>query len=122
MVKPFNFMVIVLALLFGACSPSASGSAASSAELTGSYECFGLASGSTQTIGALTLNADGTGTFGSTAIQWSYDRNTNTITFTGGAGLQSATYISDGPSLSMNSTADAGVEGSVDGHFTCVRS
>jgi hypothetical protein len=114
---------IVMGFLVGACSPSASasGSAASSAELVGNYECFGLESGSAEAISTLSLNSDGTGTFGAAAIQWSYSPGTNMVTFTGDANLKSATYLSDGPSLSIDMAGGAGIAGAVDGHFTCVR-
>lgn len=123
MVKPIAIALIALALIFSACSPSASasGSAATSAEVAGTYDCFGLENGAAATISTLTLNADGTGVFGSTALTWTYDQDTNQIIFGGDAGLQDATYLSDGPSLSVNLRADAIVTGAPDGHFTCVK-
>lgn len=124
MVRPFSIALLALALLAGACSPSASGSGSvtSSAELAGSYNCFGLQNGATATMDTLTLNADGTGMFGATAIQWSYDSNTKLVTFSGDARLQTATFFTDGPSLSINAAAEGEVDDSGEGHFTCVRS
>lgn len=124
MVKPITIAWIALTLILSACSPSASasGSAASSAEVAGTYECFGLENGTAATLATLTLNADGTGVFGASAFQWTYDPGANLISFSGAANLQDASYFPDGPSLSVNVRAGGMVENAPDGHFTCVKS
>jgi hypothetical protein len=123
MVKPITIALIALTFCLSACSPSASasGSVATTAEVAGTYECFGLENGSATTISTLSLNADGTGVFGTTMITWTYDPATSLITFNGDAALQEATFLSDGPTLSVNLRADAIVSGAPGGHFTCVK-
>src|SRR4026207_1615118 len=119
MLKPVTYALIALALLLSACS--ASGSAATSADVVGSYECFGIEGGAAAGINTLTLNADGTGAFGDAVLTWAFDPSTSLITFNGEAGSPGATYLSDGPSLSVNLRAEAIVSGATEGHFTCVK-
>lgn len=120
MMKPITFALITFAVLLCACS--ASGSAATSADVAGTYECFGIEGGAAAGINTLTLNSDGTGAFGDVPLTWTYDPGTGQITFSGDAGLQDATYLPDGPSLSVNLRAEAIVSGAAEGHFTCVKS
>jgi hypothetical protein len=115
----FNTTIhLIFGLLLSACgtSPTATGTAQvpiSSAELTGTYECFAIEGTNTSDMGSLTLNTDHTGTFGSSTIQWNYDVSTNLITFEGDESLRDGTYFSEGQTLSVNADADD--------HFTCVK-
>jgi hypothetical protein len=70
----------------------------------------------------LIRGADGTGAFGASAIQWSYDPGSNRLTVSGDANLQDAAYFSDGTSLSVNVSAAGSVDHAPDSHFTCVKS
>ena len=122
MVKPILIAILLASAVIGGCSASGGGSVATSAEVAGSYECFGVGEAGMSSMGSLVLNEDGTGAFGSTALTWTYDPNSNSIQFEGAAGLQDATYLPDGPSLSVNLRADVIVTGAPEGHFTCVKS
>lgn len=120
MVKHLTFAWIAFALLLSGCSGSSS--TATRGDAAGTYECFGVESGVTAGINTLVLNSDGTGAFGDAAVTWTYDPGTGQIRFGGDAGLQDATFLSDGPSLSVNLRAEAIVSDATEGHFTCVKS
>lgn len=112
-------ILVILGLLLSACATSQTSASTaqapiSSAELTGTYECFAIEGTNTSNMGILTLNADHTGIFGSNTIQWNYDGNTNLITFDGDNSLRDASYFSEGQTLSVNEDAED--------HFTCVKS
>ncbi len=111
-------IVSILAML-SACS--ASPTATSSVGLAGTYDCFGISNGTISNLGTLSLNSDGTGSFGAEAFQWWFDPSASQVSFQGGAVLQDADYLADGQTLSVNLAATGSVENAPDGHFTCVR-
>ena len=122
MAKPLFVAIVLASVIITGCSAQASTSSTVAADVAGSYECFGVGEAGMSAIETLTLNADGTGSLGNSALTWSYDPSTNTILFDGAAGLDNATYLSDGPSLSVNLRADVILTGAPEGHFTCVKS
>jgi hypothetical protein len=90
--------------------------------LAGTYDCLSLENGVSVATDTLTLNPDGSGFFGSTAITWTFDAANNKIIFAGDGRIHEATYFPDGPSLSVNAAAGGTAGDDSESHLTCVRS
>jgi len=116
----FFVTTVMLLVIASACSPAAQ--VTTSAELAGTYDCLDLENGLSVSTDTLTLNPDGSGFFGSTAITWTFDAANNKIIFAGDGRIHEATYFSDGPSLSVNAAAGDTTADASDSHLTCVKS
>jgi hypothetical protein len=118
--------ILMLTLAALACQAVQGGGPTAAAPYLGAFDCSGTEAGLGAYAGRVTLNADGTALFRNYDDQtqtgsWSYNSQTNSLSFSGTIDLASAVHDASADTLSVLLARGAEVVHAEGGSMACVR-